>query len=214
MRLAVDRLDVRVVRERDANGLIGRCGQGRKRRRRSKIPRLVADDAAIFLLAARFLADGGGEIGAAKLEASLRLGNVGLGDVADLEAVVGRFEVSLKHLNIVPVQFDDRPVADNVHVSGDRLREDVALDPAEGRPAGLDSSLGRLDRVVDPAAGEQRHAEIHSDRERRPLASGVQDSTSCEVLVEPRGCADLRTALRAGDGDSGVGRFQRLPLSG
>ena len=47
----------------------------------------MADDPTIFLLAGALPPRERGEVGAAELEAGLRLRHVGLGDVADLEAV-------------------------------------------------------------------------------------------------------------------------------
>ena len=118
----------------------------------------MADHGAIIGFARRQPALRGGELGAAELEPRLGLGDVGPGHVADLEPVAGRLEVGLEHPHVVLVQFDDRPVADHVHVGRHRLGEDVALDCAQLAAAGVDPGLGRVDRIADAAAVEQRYA--------------------------------------------------------
>ena len=88
------------------------------------------------------------ELRAGELEPRLGLGDVGAGEVADLEPVAGRLEVGFEHLHLVGVELDDGAVADHVHVGGDRLGEDVALDRAQRRAAGLDPGLGGADRLL------------------------------------------------------------------
>ena len=81
----------------------------------------MADDLAIGRLARGQPALGNRQQRAAELEPRFRLGDVGAGEVADLEAVAGRLEVGVKHLDVILVQFDDGAVADHVHVGRDRL---------------------------------------------------------------------------------------------
>ena len=105
----------------------------------------MADDLAVGRFAARQPPLRGRELRAAELEPRFGLGDVGTGEVADLETVAGRLEVGLEHLHVVLVQLDDRAVADHVHVGRHRQREDVAFDGPQRRAAGLDPGLGGAD---------------------------------------------------------------------
>ena len=100
-----------------------------------------------------------GERAARKRQPRLGLGDVGAGEVADLEPVAGRLEIGLEHPDLVLVEIDDRSVADHVHVGGDRLGEDVALGRAQVGAARLDPGVGGADRVADPAARIERQAD-------------------------------------------------------
>src|SRR6185369_13604552 len=93
-------------------------------------------------------------------QAGVRLGNVGPGEVADLEAVAGRPEVDLEHFDIVAVEPDDRLVADNVHIGGDDLAEDRRFGPAQVGLPGLHAGFGRLHRIAYRTAGIDRHAKL------------------------------------------------------
>ena len=106
----------------------------------------MADHLAVSRLARRLLALRSGKLRAAELKPRFGLGDVGAGQIADLEPVLGRLEVGLEHLHVVGVELDDGAVADDVHVGRDGLGEDVALDCAQGRAAGLDAGLGGIDR--------------------------------------------------------------------
>ncbi len=100
---------------------------------------------AVGRFARRQLPLRGRKLRAAELKPRFGLGDVGAGQIADLEAVARRLEVGLEHLHVVLVELDDRAVADHVHVGGDRVGEDVAFDRAQRRPARLDPRLGGAD---------------------------------------------------------------------
>ena len=85
----------------------------------------------------------------AELQARFGLGNVGAGEIADLEAILCRLQVGLEHLDVVLVELDDRAVANDVHVGGDGLGEDVAFDGLKGRAAGLDAGFSGADGILD-----------------------------------------------------------------
>src|SRR5207244_7134628 len=120
----------------------------------------LADDAAVILLAALEPALGPREVAAREREPRFGLGDVGAGEVADLELVAGRLEIGLEHLHLILVQGDDRAVADDVHVDADRIGEDIAFGGAKHGPAGGNSFVGGADRVADAAAVEQGIADI------------------------------------------------------
>ena len=147
----------------------------------------MADHLAIGRLARRLLALRVGKLRPAELEPGFGLGDVGAGQVADLETVAGRFEVGLEHLDVVGVQFDDRAVADDIHVGRDREHEHVAFDRPQGCAPRFDPRLRGLDRILDTSAVVQGVTEVDPGRERRTLAAGVEDSASAKVAVEADG---------------------------
>ena len=129
----------------------------------------MADHLAVGRLAGGQLALAVRELRAAELEPRFGLGDVGSGEVADLEAVAGRLEIGLEDLHVVLVQLDDRAVADHVHVGRHRIGEDIAFDRGQRRAARFDTGLGRAHVIADASAVEQRVADIEPRRDRRAL---------------------------------------------
>ena len=113
----------------------------------------MADHLAVGRLARRQPALGFGELRTPELEARFGLGDVGSGEVADLEAVAGRLEVGLEDLHVILVKLDDRAVADHVHIGRHALVK-LALDRGKGRSARFDPGLGGADVIPDAAAVE------------------------------------------------------------
>ena len=182
----------------------GRAGGG------ARSPGQLADHPPVILLAGLQPPFGEGEAAARQREPGVGLGDVGAGQVADLEAVAGRLQIGAEDADLILVELDDRTVANHVHIGGDRLGEDVALGRAQVGAAGLDAGVGGADRVADPAAGEERQAGGGADAE--VAAVGAGDIGGHDVLVEPRRRRELRPAGGAGDVDALVGRAQRLAL--
>ena len=56
-------------------------------------------------------------------QAQFRLRDVGAGHLADIEAVAGLAQLLLQHLDVAPLQIEDRRVAQQVHVGGDGVEQ-------------------------------------------------------------------------------------------
>ena len=54
-----------------------------------------------------------------------RLRHVGARDLADAEAIAGLAKLLLQHLDVAALQIEDRGVADQVHVGGGGVEQDV-----------------------------------------------------------------------------------------
>ena len=174
----------------------------------------MADHAPIIFLARRQSPARGFERAAGQRLTRLGLGDIGAGDIADLEAVARCLEVGAENLDLILIQFDDRAVADHVHVGADRFGEDVAFDRTQGRPPGLDAGLGGGDRIADAAAAEQRVAEVDPAAEIRPLAEPAQRPALGQVAVDPDRRRNLRSSGGTRDRDRRIIDLQRLALAG
>ena len=161
----------------------------------------------------------GQEIGARALEVAfgerqpaLRLGDVGAGEVADLEAVARRLQIGAQDVDIVGGQADERLVLDHVHVGGDHLREQRALGAAQIRPPGQHAGVGRADAVPDRPAREYRDGQIEVGA-HLPIGRDEAARALLEVLGEVARGAHRRPTLRALDRGGLVGRAQRIAIS-
>ena len=212
--LPAGRDQVGVVRERDPHRIVLARRQGRKRRRRGELTGRMADHLAIGGLARRKSPLCRREVGAAELESGFRLGDVGSCQIADLEAVGGRFEVGLQHLHIVLVQFDDRAVPDHVHVCGDGLDENVAFHSAQRGPPRFDPRLSRANGILDRAAAVQRDADLRSGRQVRTLPALDKQPALRDGAIEAHIGRHPGPTRSLGDCDGGIGCLQRFALAG
>ena len=213
MRLADDGDDVGVLDKRNPHRLIGVCRKRRKRRRRRQYAGRAADDPAVILLACRSARLGGRERRALEAEPGFRLGDVGARDIADLESIASRLEVSPEHADLIVVEFDDRPVADHIHVGSNGIGEDVALDCAQGRSPGLDPGSRGFDRIAHPAPLIKRQRQVDSARNHRALApTRIEDSRAGKVAVEANRRSHLGPAGGTSDRDRGIGDLQCFAL--
>ena len=92
------------------------------------------------------------------------LGDVGAGDVADFEAVAGRLQLAIEHLDLVLVEFDDAAEADDIGIGGDDAEDDLVLDGAQPGAGGEDATFRRRDVRADAAALVERLAELEAGR--------------------------------------------------
>ena len=111
-----------IVVDRDIDRVVRARRERRQRRRRLEILGKLADDAQVILAARLQL-----RLGALQLAARLRqprvgLGDVGAGEIADLEAIARGLCVRLQHAHVAAVELDDRLVADHVHIGARRSR--------------------------------------------------------------------------------------------
>ena len=153
-RLAGDGDQIRIVGERDPHRFLRRCGERGERRRRRELARRMADLLPVRRFARRQLTLRRRQLRTAVLKPRFGLGDVGAGEIADLETVARGLEIGLEHLHIVLIELDHGAVADHVHVGRYRLGEDVAFDGAQRRSARLDARFSGSDGVLDAAAVE------------------------------------------------------------
>jgi hypothetical protein len=116
----------------------------------------------------------------------------------------------LQHLDLVLVQSHDRAVADDVHVGGDCFGEDVALGRPEVSAAGQHPLVGGADRIADPAAAEQRVADVDPGVE----VAAVAAAGAGQVLVHAGRGRNLRPTQRARDRHAFVQRPELRTLTG
>ena len=90
---------------------------------RRKRAGLDADDLSVGRLRSRILSLGGQHRCATGRQARFGLGDVGAGDLADDEAVTGLAQLLLKHFDVAPLQFEQRAVAQQIHVDGRAIQQ-------------------------------------------------------------------------------------------
>ena len=71
------------------------------------------------------------QLGAANVEACLRLRHVGCGDVARLQTLVGLTQLFSQHFEVRPLQFQDAGVTQQIHVGGGGVEQHGLLDVAQ-----------------------------------------------------------------------------------
>src|SRR5690606_16389928 len=117
----------------------------------------------------------------------LGLGDVGAGDLADIEAGAGFVELALENADVLLADAQGLDVAAGVDIGGDDIGQDLGLDPAQVLAAGQDVGVGRGGRRGDTAAGVERLRKRESGR-----AGAVLDRS------EDLHAADAVAARRAG----------------
>ena len=67
-----------------------------------------------------------------------RLGDVGARHLADIEAVARLLELLGEHLNVAAIELEDRAIAQQVHVGGCGIEQDLLLGDAQSLAGGID----------------------------------------------------------------------------
>ena len=180
-----------------------------------QVARHEGRDTAVIFLAGLQPALRIGKQAAGESKTRFRLGNVGAGQVADLEAVAGGLQVGFEDADLILIQLDAHAVANHVHIGGDRLGERVAFGCPQVGAAGLDPCVGGAHRIANGAARIERHGYRGADAEVPSQTATPQAGriVGQHVLIDPGGRRYLRTAGGAGDGAAFVGRAQRPALS-
>ena len=197
--------DGRVLAHADRLGFLdagGKLGMGRGR---LQLAGQHADGGEIGLARDLEGALGIDEVGARGGEPGLGLADVGAGDLADLEAVVGGVELFAQHAHVVPGDADEFLRLDHVHIGGDRGEEHFLLDVQQAGAARRDAVARGFERGLGLAVVEEK--------ERGLQFRGV-DVVDGKVVDRgrpgrPRGGGDLGPARRARLGHVLVQRAQR-----
>ena len=215
-----------IVSQRDLHRFFGALRQQRQRRRRLQLARRRAHQTDVVLAARNQVGLRAFQVAPRLGEARLRLRDIGLGQVAHLEAIVGRLQIDLEHMHVLGVQPDDRLVTDHIHVRADHLRKEIGLRLAQIGPPRFDACFCRLHRIAHAAAriDRQRNLRRHGDRLRRlqvgiGTANGkvgiVRFHVGARQAVGPRqrhgfvGCAQPGAGARDRR-VAGIGLLQRL----
>ena len=156
---------------------------------RRQLPRLDADDAPVRADAGAQVRLRAADVGARTGETGFGLGDVGPGDLADIEAVAGLAQLLLEHLDVVAAQFQGRRVAEDRHVDLGGVEQGRHLGGAQRFARAEHVRLGPTGLVVGLKAVEQGLVD------RQPGAAGLRH------LIE-RDAA--HTALTLGQADIGV----------
>ena len=106
------------------------------RRAGRELARIAADHLAIGRRRGLVVGFRGEHLRAAGGQPRFRLRHVGARHLADIEAVAGLPQLLLQHLDVAPLQIEDRGVAQQVHVGGDRVEQHRLLGHAQGRARG------------------------------------------------------------------------------
>ena len=116
--------------------------------RKAQGPRRVADDPDV-------IGDRSGEIclrrgqrRARQRQARLRLRHIGAGDLADIEARLRRLELLGQHLDILLAELQDVAVANDIHIGGGAVEQNLLLDRQQALTTGTDQGFG-LRRPAD-----------------------------------------------------------------
>ncbi len=156
----------------EADGLIAINRQIRRRRRLTKEPRHLPDRSAVPgtgpLQVALRLDPVGGRPGQTRLS----LKDVGSRDLANLETVAGRLQLSSEPLLVADPKVQDRLIPVDFRVGRARVAEHVLLDAEQLGTSGQHFIFGRSRRGHRLAASEQRLSEFHRSR------SGVEPLSS------------------------------------
>ena len=108
----------------------------------------------------QFLGPAGGKLG-------FRLGDVGARHLADVEAVLGLLQRLLEHANVAALDFDDRGVAQIIHVNRRRRQQHRLLQHAKAFTCRGHLALRRAGLVGGPLAVEKRLRDGGLRRTRR-----------------------------------------------
>ena len=113
---------------------------------------------------------GGRELRAPRRKARFGLGNVRLGDFADVEAVAALAQLLLQNDDVAPVEVEQRRIAQEVHVGGGGLQQQIELGQAQRLAPGgdlafrLPRSVGGLKAVVERLRGGDAVGLVCEDR--------------------------------------------------
>ena len=161
--------------------------------RRAKIARRAAHGLAEFLDGAREITLGHGEPAARKRDRRFGLGDIGPGDLAHLEPVLGRAQLFLEQAQVVFPQRHEFAVADHVHVGPNGGQEHRLFDAAQRLPRGEDRFPGRLGQeIAAPEIIEEKRA---GDADIRAVVRGPARVSELAGAA-PESCAGYRPSSR------------------
>ncbi len=100
------------------------------------------------------------------------LRHVGARHLADIEAVAGLAQLLLQHLDVAALEIEDRAIAQQVHVGGRGVEQDLLLGDRERRAAGRHLGLGLTRPVGGLEAVEQGLRDVEADGMRRKCRLG------------------------------------------
>ncbi len=121
---------------------------------------------------------GGQQLGLAGGELRFRLRDVGAGDLADIEAVLGLLQRLFEHADVAVLNLDDGGVAQIVHVDGGGDQQHGLLEHAQRLARAGDLALRRAGPVGGLLAVEQRLLDRDADAARRIGAVDVRFARS------------------------------------
>ena len=133
-------------------------------------PAIDADDAAIIGLRCHVVRLGAEKRGSAGGQPRFRLRDVGARHLADIEAVAGLLELLGEHLDVAAIEIEDRGIAQQIHVSGCGIEQNLLLGDAQRLARGIDLAFGLPGAVGGLVAVEQR------------VCAGGADGTRIECL--------------------------------
>jgi hypothetical protein len=130
--------------------------------------------------------------------ARICLGDVGASQFADIKAIFCGALLFAQRFEILPLQFDDRAIAQDVHVSDDRIEQDILFRVAQRLTRSKHLRFGRARLVYGAKSGEN----VLGDRQ--PVAVWSGGSARCAART-PRTSPDpadigVRRNLRAKSG--------------
>ena len=118
--------------------------------------RIDPDHAPINGLRRHIVRLGAEQSGSTGGQPRLRLSDVGAGDFADIEAVAGLLELLGEHLDVAAIEFEDRGIAQQVHVGGCSIQQNLLLGDAQSLTRGIDLAFGLPGAIGSLVAVEQR----------------------------------------------------------
>ena len=149
--------------------------------------RIEPDDLPVHRPRARIIGLGREQLGAADVEARLRLRHVGGGDVAGFQPLLGLAQLLLQHLEVGALQFENAGVAQQVHVGGGGVEQHGLLDVAQRLARGEHLALGQPGAVGGLEAVQQVLRDRGADAVRGVDAAlgEVARRRSPSAVVEP-----------------------------
>ena len=143
------------------------------RRRRCQTARRFADHANIIGARSGDVAFGENAVGARTRQTSFGLGDVGLRDLADLETITGRAELTGQHLLVVDLQVEHGLVAQQIRIGRRGIDQHALFGRVQGRAAALHEIFGAAGFGKRTAAAIERLAHAELERIGRARACGV-----------------------------------------
>ncbi|MCT8974015.1 hypothetical protein MUB46_19295 [Microbaculum sp. A6E488] len=176
-----------------AKSLVQGRGNVRRRRGRGQVRGFPSDDLPVDRLGRQQIGFRGVQLRVSAAERRFGLGDVGVGHLADLEAVAGGAELLGQNFDVLAIEFDDRLRRQHVHVRLSSAEQSVLLGIVQGRAAGLNRGLGRLRVVYRLEAAKQILADRHADGaggeirgpENRNVGRGLLHRSGAEYLRSP-----------------------------
>ena len=115
----------------------------------------------------------------------MRLGDVGAGDLADLEAVLGRFKLTLEHLFVVDVERQYGLVAEHVQIGRRGGQQNVLFRVDQARALGTDGVFRPFRRRQRASAAVQRLGDRQADGCRIAVLRAVRGAQGGAVALIP-----------------------------